>query len=137
MSTPQPPEGQPADHPAEPPAAPPAGPSAADERHRREHQALGDVKREAGKVAHTRSRATYVGWIVGIVVTIILLVFILRNQESQEIDLVFVKVHLPVGISLLIAALLGAIITVAVTGARVVQLRRALNKVEKARKSAR
>ncbi len=87
-------------------------------------------------MAHTRSRATYVGWVVGIVVLILLLVFILRNQGSQEIDLFFWKVELPVGVSLLIAAILGAILTLAVTTARMLQLRRALTKVDQARRAA-
>ena len=89
---------------------------------------------EAHRVKHTRSRATYFGWIVGLVVTILLLVFIVQNQDSQEIDLIFGKINLPVGVSLLIAAILGAIITVAISAARMVELHRALKKVDKARK---
>ena len=89
---------------------------------------------EAHRVKHTRSRATYFGWIVGLIVTILLLVFILQNQDSQEIDLIFGKINLPVGVSLLIAAILGAIITVAISAARMVELHRALKKVDKARK---
>ncbi|GAA3959430.1 LapA family protein [Gordonia caeni] len=129
MSTPEPS----ADQPSEPQAT---TPPVTDGLRERERRALSDTKREVGKVKHTRSRATYFAWVVGVVVAILLLVFILRNQDSQEIDLVFWKVNLPVGISLLIAALLGAILTLAVTAARIMELRRALRKVDKARKSA-
>lgn len=90
-----------------------------------------EAKRQAKQVAHTRSRAAYFAWIIGIVMLIVLLVFILRNQNSQEIDLLFWKVHLPVGVSLLIAAILGAILTLATTVGRMMELRRALKKVDK------
>ena len=96
-----------------------------------EVQALADAKAAVTKIKHTGSRATLVAWIIGIVVTILLVVFILMNQESQSIDLVFGTVNLPVGVSLLIAAIAGAIISVAITGARIVQLRRALKQVDK------
>lgn len=132
MSTPDPR----ADQPADPSAVPPTAPAVPDDLHERERRALSDTKREVGRVKHTRSRATYFAWIVGVVVAIVLLVFILRNQDSQEIDLVFWTVNLPVGVSLLIAALLGAILTLAVSAARIMELRRALKKVDKARKSA-
>lgn len=96
-----------------------------------EAQALHDARHAVSKVKHTRSRATYVGWIIGVVVAILLLVFIVQNNDSQEIDLIFGKVNLPIGVSLLIAAILGAIITMAMAAARIIELNRALKKVGK------
>lgn len=115
-----------------------AAPAAADDAPGHESQALAEAQHAVTKIEHTASRATVFGWVVGIVVTILLLVFILRNQGSQSIDLVFGTVNLPVGVSLLIAAIAGAIITLAITGVRIVQLRRALTQVDKsARRPAR
>lgn len=94
--------------------------------------ALFDAKKAAKRTDHSRSRATYFGWIVGIIVTIFLLIFIVRNQQSQDIDLLFWKVNLPVGVSLLIAAIAGAIITFTISAARILQLRSALKKLNKA-----
>ncbi|MFT3662756.1 MAG: lipopolysaccharide assembly protein LapA domain-containing protein [Gordonia sp. (in: high G+C Gram-positive bacteria)] len=122
------------DDPAAVPA--PRVPAPVDDASGPERRALSEARRQVRSVAHTRSRATYFGWVVGIVVTILLLVFILRNQGSQDIDLLFWKVRLPVGVSLLIAALLGAIITLAISAARIMELRRALNRVDKARRNA-
>lgn len=101
-----------------------------------EHRALADARNTVSGIEHTASRATYVGWIVGVIVTILLLVFILRNQDSQKIDLVFGQINLPVGVSLLIAAIAGAIITLAITSARIMQLRRALRQIDKTGRSA-
>lgn len=135
MSTPDPhtdPTAGPAGAPEPIPA--PADQHVADQHAADQHDEnflLRDAQRAAAKVKHTRSRATYLGWIVGVVVAVLLLVFIIQNGDSQEIDLVFGKVDLPVGVSLLIAALLGAILTMAVAGARIVELNRALKKVGK------
>ncbi|WP_051198223.1 LapA family protein [Gordonia shandongensis] len=79
-------------------------------------------------IAHTRSSATLIGWIVGVLVTILLLVFILQNLTSQSVHFFTLTADVPVGVSLLIAAIAGALITAALSGARLVQLRRALRR---------
>lgn len=94
--------------------------------------ATGSAQAAIDDVAHTRTRATFVGWIIGAIITILLLIFILRNLETQKIDLVFWTVDLPVGVSLLIAAIAGALITALIGGARTFQLSRALKKARKA-----
>ena len=82
-------------------------------------------------VAHTRTRATYIGWIIGILVTILLLIFILQNLNKQEIHFFNLTADVPVGISLLIAAIAGALITALLSGARIVQVNRALKKANR------
>ncbi len=116
----------------EPITPPTAAAPAADLPASPESSALFSARKQAKRVEHTRSRATYFGWAVGIVVLILLLVFILRNQNSQDIDLLFWTVNLPIGVSLLIAAIAGAIITLAISSARILQLRSALKKYNKA-----
>ncbi|MFT4042053.1 MAG: LapA family protein [Gordonia sp. (in: high G+C Gram-positive bacteria)] len=99
-----------------------------------QHQALLDeraaLEHKINKVAHTRTRATFAGLIIGVVILILLLVFILQNLGSQRIDLLFWEVNLPVGVSLLIAAIAGALIVAIAGGARTLQLSRALKKAK-------
>lgn len=93
----------------------------ADDREEARRRALDDVK-------HTRTRAAWVGLIVGAVITLMLLIFIVQNLDSQRIDLFFWNVKLPLGVSLLIAAILGAVITAIVGSLRMLQVRRAVKK---------
>jgi uncharacterized integral membrane protein len=53
-------------------------------------------------------------------------VFIMQNSSRQAVHLFFWTVHLPLGVSLLIAAIAGVLVTVAIGGARIFQLRRAI-----------
>ncbi|WP_347954423.1 LapA family protein [Gordonia aichiensis] len=95
----------------------------ADERHKI-HQAVADVSR-------TRTRATYVAWVIGVVALIVLLVFIVANLDNVEINLLFGKLDLPIGVAVLVAAIVGALITAALGGARILQLNRVLKKAGK------
>jgi uncharacterized integral membrane protein len=83
----------------------------ADHHEEQRRNALDDVK-------HTRTQAAWVGLIVGVLFTLILLIFILQNLEKREIELFFWTVNLPLGVSLLVAAILGALITAIVGGLR-------------------
>ncbi|GAA1480445.1 lipopolysaccharide assembly protein LapA domain-containing protein [Gordonia sinesedis] len=82
-------------------------------------------------VDHTRTRATFVGLVIGAIITILLLVFILQNLNKQQITLLAWEVNLPIGVSLLIAAIAGALITALIGGARMFQLNRALKRASK------
>lgn len=95
----------------------------ADHQDERRRRALDDVK-------HTRARAAWVGLIVGAVITLMLLIFIVQNLDSQRIDLFFWTVNLPLGVSLLIAAILGAVITAIVGSLRMFQVSRAMKKAK-------
>lgn len=86
------------------------------------------VKQALADVQHTRTKSAWVGIITGAVVLILLLVFILQNLDKQQIQLFFWEVNLPQGVSLLIAAIAGALITAVVGGARMFQVRRAVRK---------
>jgi uncharacterized integral membrane protein len=91
--------------------------------------AQGDpVKQALAEVKHTRTKSAWVGIIVGAIVLILLLVFIVQNLDQREITLFFWTVNLPQGVSLLIAAIAGALITAVVGGARMFQVRRAVRK---------
>jgi uncharacterized integral membrane protein len=128
----QPPEGYQPDHgydpanvPGEPTYPQTTGGSAplpeVDHREEQRRKALDDVK-------HTRTRAAWVGLIVGVLVTVVLLIFILQNLDKQRINVFFWDFEWPLGVSLLVAAILGALITALIGSLRMLQVRRAVKK---------
>ncbi|ATD70601.1 MULTISPECIES: LapA family protein [Gordonia] len=86
------------------------------------------LRQTVADVEHTRTRAAWFGVVIGAIILVLLLVFIVQNLESQRIELIFWEVNLPLGVSLLIAAIAGALIVALVGGLRMLQLRRALKK---------
>ncbi len=76
-------------------------------------------------VKFTRAAALWAALITGFVILIVLLVFIMQNTESTTIHFFVWEWNLPVGVAILLAAVCGGLLTVAVGTARIVQLRRA------------
>lgn len=83
---------------------------------------------QVNTVKFTRAAALWSALIIGLVVLIILLVFITQNTESVEMTFIAWHWHLPLGVQILLAAVLGSLLTVLVGAARIVQLRRAAKK---------
>ncbi len=80
----------------------------------------------------TRTAALWTALIVGLLVLIVLLVFITQNTESVEMTFLGWHWRLPLGVQILLAAVLGSLITVMAGAARMAQLRRAAKKNYKA-----
>ena len=80
----------------------------------------------------TRAAALWSALIIGLLVLIVLLVFITQNTESVEMTFIAWHWQLPLGVQILLAAVLGSLLTVLVGAARIVQLRRAAKKNLKA-----
>jgi uncharacterized integral membrane protein len=79
----------------------------------------------APAVRHSRSGGLWVGLILSALVLLLLLVFILQNDEPVQISFFALEGVLPSGVALLLAAILG-ILLVAIPGSvRILQLRRA------------
>ena len=94
----------------EPPTAPPVGtPSAVPPR--------------------TRVSGIWVASIAAVVVLLLLLIFILQNGESVKINIFGANPTLPLGVALLLAAVLGALLVALIGAARVVQLRHTTRKM--------
>jgi uncharacterized integral membrane protein len=83
-------------------------------------------------VKFTRAAALWSALITGFVILILLLVFILQNTDSATIHFFGWEWNLPVGVAILLAAVCGGLLTVAVGTARIIQLRRAAKKNLKA-----
>jgi uncharacterized integral membrane protein len=77
----------------------------------------------------TRVSGIWVASIAAVVVLLLLLIFILQNSESVKINFFGANPTLPIGVALLLAAVLGALLVALVGVARVVQLRRAARKM--------
>jgi uncharacterized integral membrane protein len=92
------------------------------------------VKPESA-VKFTRAAALWSALITGFVILIVLLVFIMQNTASTTIHFFGWEWNLPVGVAILLAAVCGGLLTVAVGTARIVQLRRAAKKNFKAQQT--
>jgi lipopolysaccharide assembly protein A len=83
---------------------------------------------EAPSPKATRTSAAWVGIIVAVVALVLLLVFILQNTKSVKISFLTFNGTMPLGVSLLFAALGGVLIAGAVVSLRSWRLRRRANK---------
>jgi uncharacterized integral membrane protein len=72
----------------------------------------------------TRVSGIWVASIAAVVVLLLLLIFILQNSERVKINIFGANPTLPLGVALLLAAVLGALLVALIGVARVVQLRR-------------
>ncbi|NLU81518.1 lipopolysaccharide assembly protein LapA domain-containing protein [Rhodococcus sp. HNM0569] len=106
--------GEPTSVPDEPGTLPPGSPTVPEQS--------GD---QWQKVKHTRAAATWTGLVIGILVLIVLLIFILQNLESTDIQIFGWHGTLPLGVLLLLAAIAGAVIMALAGGIRILQVRRA------------
>lgn len=102
--------------PAQPPPAPPrpTGPRSR------------ATKDSASKF--TRAGALWSALIAGFLILILLLIFIAQNTASTPFAFLGWRWSLPLGVAILLAAVCGGLLTVAVGTARIVQLRRAAKK---------
>ncbi|MGH3955411.1 MAG: LapA family protein [Mycobacterium sp.] len=89
------------------------------------------VKKEDA-VKRTRAAATWTGVILGLLLLILLLIFITQNMQTVETSFLAWHLNLPLGVTVLTAAVTGALLTALVGIVRIVQLRRAAKKNLKA-----
>jgi uncharacterized integral membrane protein len=85
---------------------------------------------------HTAAKRTWVSglWVASIaavVVLLLLLIFILQNDEKVKINIFGAHPTLPLGVALLLAAVLGALLVALIGAARIVQLRHATRKLSR------
>jgi uncharacterized integral membrane protein len=73
----------------------------------------------------SRTSTLLTGLVVGAVALVLLLVFVLQNDQQEDYELLWWDVTLRSGAALLLAAAFGAVAVGLVAAARVLQLRRA------------
>jgi putative membrane protein len=71
----------------------------------------------------TRLSGAWTAIVVGLVALVVILVFILQNQQSVEVTFLMFQGHLPLAVALLFALILGALVVFAFGAARILQLR--------------
>ena len=76
----------------------------------------------------TRAGALWSSLIAGFLILILLLIFITQNTAETPFTFLGWHWNLPLGVAILLAAVVGGLITVAVGTARMLQLRRAAKK---------
>ncbi|BBX64014.1 hypothetical protein MSAS_31880 [Mycobacterium saskatchewanense] len=86
------------------------------------------AKSKEPAVGFTRAGALWTSLIVGFLVLIVLLIFIAQNTAPTAFAFLGWHWALPLGVAILLAAVVGGLITVAVGTARILQLRRAAKK---------
>jgi uncharacterized integral membrane protein len=72
----------------------------------------------------TRASAVWTALAVGVLVLIAILIFVLQNSAKVRINFLWMHGTLGLGIALLISAILGILLTLAVGTVRMLQLRR-------------
>ncbi|AXK88436.1 DUF1049 domain-containing protein [Nocardia farcinica] len=68
---------------------------------------------------------TWVGLVAGTLILVVLLIFILQNLDTVEVQLFFWEFNLPLGVAVLLSVIGGALVMALVGGVRILQLRRA------------
>ena len=71
----------------------------------------------------TRLSGAWTAIVLGLLALIVILVFILQNQQRVEVSFLFFSGRLPLAVALLFAMILGALIVVLFGAARILQLR--------------
>ncbi|HET9411150.1 MAG TPA: lipopolysaccharide assembly protein LapA domain-containing protein [Candidatus Dormibacteraeota bacterium] len=71
----------------------------------------------------TRLSGAWTAIVIGLVALVVILVFILQNQQSVQVSFLMFGGRLPLAVALLFALILGAVIVFAFGAARILQLR--------------
>ena len=82
-----------------------------------------DARHRTGHFRHTRTSAAWLSVVVAIVFGVALIDFIAQNTRDVHIEFFSASGRMPIAVALLVAALCGAIVVVAVGIGRVAQLR--------------
>lgn len=83
--------------------------------------------------ARTRTGSLWVAVGAAAVVLLVLLIFILQNGSKVQINLFGANPNMPLGVALLLSAVLGALLVVLVGAARVMQLRHTARKIARSK----
>ena len=86
--------------------------------------------------SRTRLSGAWTAIAVGLIALVVILVFILQNQQAVEVTFLMFHGHLPLAVALLFALILGAVIVLAFGAARILQLRMVAGRARRKRSSS-
>lgn len=89
------------------------------------------------KIRHTRLSGTWAAVIAFGIVLLLLLIFILQNQHEVEVSYFGAHGHMPLGASLLLAAVAGILLVALAGSGRIMQLRATARRHRRAHEKAR
>ncbi|GAA5200103.1 hypothetical protein GCM10023346_41430 [Arthrobacter gyeryongensis] len=87
----------------------------------------------APKPRTTRAGVVWAAVVVGLLALILLIIFILQNQQPVNVFFLGLAVTVPLGMALFIAAVAGGVLVAAAGAARIIQLRSDARKIRKTR----
>ncbi|MFI5718316.1 lipopolysaccharide assembly LapA domain-containing protein [Nocardia sp. NPDC051750] len=87
-----------------------------------------DRTRRRKEVGKSRVGNTWIALIVAAILGIVLLIFIIQNSQDADVEMLFWSFSLPLGVTILLSVIAGALVMALVGGVRIVQLRRAVHK---------
>ena len=79
----------------------------------------------------TRLSGAWTAIVIGLLALVVILVFILQNQQSVEVAFLMFHGHLPLAVAMLFALILGAVVVFAFGAARIFQLRMVAGRARK------
>ncbi|MBF6094422.1 LapA family protein [Nocardia cyriacigeorgica] len=80
-------------------------------------------------LAKSKAGYTWIGLVIAALLGIVLLIFILQNLETARFELLFWSFTMPLGVSVLLSVIAGALVMALVGGVRIMQLRRAAKRI--------
>ncbi|RNE49405.1 DUF1049 domain-containing protein [Corynebacterium alimapuense] len=110
------------------PASPATKDTAAKDTKKKDAKKKAKASAEKTKVTKSMAGSTWAALIIGALLLILLLVFIMQNQQLIELNLFFWTFEFPAGIGYLFSAITGALIMALVGGMRMLELRRQVKK---------
>ncbi|WP_454196116.1 LapA family protein [Nocardia sp. Marseille-Q1738] len=76
------------------------------------------------KPLSSRTGYAWTGLVVGVLILVVLLIFIVQNLDEVHVHLFFWEFSLPLGVTVLLSMIGGALVMASVGGVRILQLRR-------------
>ncbi|MFD4401971.1 lipopolysaccharide assembly LapA domain-containing protein [Nocardia sp. NPDC058499] len=117
---------------AVPGARPPGGPAGEPVRGKPAPTSTGrkatDKARRRKNAGSSRVGNAWIALIIAAILGIVLLIFIIQNSESADVEMLFWNFSLPLGVTILLSVIAGALVMALVGGVRIMQLRRAVHK---------
>lgn len=85
------------------------------------------------RVGRTRAGSVWVGLSAGAVFLVVLLIFVVQNTIGVRLGFLGWHFTLPIGVAVLVAAVLGALVMAVAGGVRIIQLRQSFSRLARTR----